>query len=429
MDSPSVIKEDLIQYVWKSKLFDINDLITTCGLKVSILNFGVHNHDSGPDFLNAKVMIDGILWAGNVEMHVTSSDWNAHKHSADLAYDNVILHVVYEHDTEILRKDNTRIPCIELKSRIPNKLKSNYLTLINNTSWIPCEGSIQKTSLSKHKLMYYNLLVERLERKTKEIKTILDQENNDWEQVSFILLSKYLGSRVNKLPMEMVARSIPFQILLKNINRPFILEAILIGQAGLLTSGFKDEYPKKLKKEYLFQKEKYNLKPINPIMWKMSRLRPANFPLIRLAQLSKIIETNGSLFRMLIDTKNVTRILELFNAIASEYWDTHYRIDVESKYKEKALGKSFAEMICINVVAPILFLYGKEMSDDRYISQSITLLEAIPPENNTIIKKWNSLGLLVENGFASQALIQLKNEYCNKFRCLSCRIGNEIINQ
>ena len=427
MESPSVIKEALIHYVWKTRQFDHNDLTLTDGRKLSIHDYGSQNSDAGPDFSNGKISIENIQWAGNIEMHSASSMWIKHGHGDDPAYNNVVLHVVYEDDLPVKRKEGSRIPTLELKGRINHKIKENYARLISGSTWIPCEKLIHQVDAFKVKLWIEKVAIERLERKTSHIYQLLEQCNDDWEQACFVLLSRYLGSRVNVLPMELMSKQCDVKILYKNSDNLNTIEAILFGISGLLNSPYKDEYPNTLKNEFEFYRRKYLLKNINPVSWKFARMRPFNFPTLRIAQLSSLLHNKRFLFRSFVEAEDTAAIKPLLQAKASEYWDTHYRFDEESKMQEKRLGNTMIDLIIINVIAPLIFVYGQYLSDEKLKEKALNFLEQVPAESNNITRKWVKLGLQNENALSSQSLIQLKQEYCDLKRCLECSIGNELI--
>ncbi len=423
----SIIREDLLYYLWKTKIFNMNNLVTEDGQTIEILDFGLQNHDAGPDFFNAKIKIDNTIWVGNVEMHVFSSDWKRHNHDLDKAYDNVILHVVYEHDREIHTTTDQFIPCLELKGRIPAVIKSNYAKLISNNNWIPCEKTIHKVDDHIVSFWLQRLVAERLEAKTAYIKTILESTNNDWEETLYIVLTRYLGSRVNLEPFESLAKSLSLTILQKNKDDILKIEALFFGQAGMLAADHKDEYFQQLKTEYYYLSKKYDLHPIPIVGWKFAKMRPIGFPTIRIAQLAQIIFNTEHLFSKIKSTKDINKLKEYFSVMSSEYWNDHYRFGNISVYKEKPMGAGLIDLIVINVISPILFLYGKSIDDPMYCDRAIDHLEAIKYEKNKIIKKYKSLGIQISSASDSQALIQLKNEYCKNKKCMSCNIGNKLI--
>lgn len=422
-----IVREDLLYYLWKTKTFDMIDLKTICGQSIEIIDFGVHNHDAGPDFSNAKVKIGDTIWAGNVEMHVYSSDWEKHSHDLDKAYDSVILHVVYEHDRQIHTTTEQLIPTIELKQRIPADIKHNYARLISNNNWIPCES--QLPSVAAHTVTFWlqRLVADRLESKTAYLQTILSLTHNDWEETLYIYLMRYMGVRVNTDPFESLAKNLPLALIQKNQDDLYKIESLLYGQAGMLMADHADPYYQSLKSEYAFLKQKYKLTHIPPVSWKFARMRPAGFPTIRLAQMAQILYHTRHLFSQIKEATNIEGVRSLFVAEPSEYWSHHYRFGTESVHKDKALSRSFANLIIINVVAPILFLYGQSIDDRNYCDRAIELLEAIKPEKNKIITNYKELGMPILSAADSQAALELKKKYCDAKRCLSCAIGNSLV--
>lgn len=424
------MREDFLHYVWRFKQFEFLDLSTTDGQQIKIDNFGNYNTDEGPDFLEAKVSIAGTLWAGNVEMHLNASDWIKHKHSENKAYNNVILHVVWQEDVKILDNENNVIPCLTLSDKVDIKLQSKYLGLLNSQLWVPCQENIHHIKKITVRSWLERLMIDRLEEKIESLASTLTQVENNWEQLLFILIARNLGLKPNAKQLEDVARSLKVEILFKHANDLDQLEALLFGQSGLLTSSQKDDYPTELSREYDFLSKKYDLTKPKFINWKLLRLRPSNFPTLRIAQLAAIYASNDLMFDKLLNG-SLPEILSLFNNItASEYWDKHYLFDKTSENKKKKkLGKSRINILLINVVVPILFLYGKMRGEDKYIDKSLSLLEELPSEKNQIIKTWNDIGIESSSAFDSQALIHLKTRFCAKQRCMQCAIGNEIMKQ
>ncbi len=431
------MREDLLHFVWRTRRFDFQQLTTTEGAAINIQHFGEHNTHAGPDFHNAKIQIGETLWAGNVEMHLKSSDWNRHKHSNDRAYDNVILHVVLEEDEPIfrdrapnsLRESGERIPCLELKKRIDNKLSKTYLKLLHSEHWIPCQHHFFEVSDLKKTLWLDRLLVERLEVKTQAIANRLEQNKNHWEETFYQFLARNFGVKVNNDAFEQLARATPLIHLSKHKNDLFQIEAMLFGQSGLLEKEFEDDYPNHLKKEYQFLKTKYQLEPIAAVNWKFLRLRPANFPTIRIAQFARLIYQSAGLFSKILEIKSVEEVEKLFKLELSDYWKTHYTFDKESPQKSKKLGKTAIHLFIINTIAPFLFLYGKWKKEESFKDKALELLEQLKPEKNSIINGWKDLGLEPESANQTQSLLQLKNEYCNKKRCLECQIGAAILSE
>ncbi len=426
-DPYATLKEDFIQYLWRVKKIYLHDLKTTEGETVEIIEVGRHNTNAGPDFLDAKIKIGGVLLVGNVEMHLRSSEWIKHKHQDDLAYQNVILHVVLVEDEIIYHGNKSRIPCLELRSRIPPRISKTYLKIINNETWIPCQHLFHKVSKIQLGLWLDRLLVERLQRKTAYISERLAATQNDWETCFFQLLCRSFGTKVNTEPFEWLSWILPLNLLAKHQDRLLHIEALLFGQAGMLEGTFRDAYPQKLQREYQFFRKKYKLEPIHTAAWKMLRLRPANFPTIRIAQLAMLIFKSRHLFSKSLAAKNVKEIENMFKLDVSAYWQTHYLFDKVTAKRKKSMGKATIHLLIINTIAPFLFLYGKRKGEQRYQDQALKLLEEIPAEKNKIIARWKELGLTPTSAYETQALLELKNNFCDRKACLSCTVGHQVL--
>jgi len=424
-----IIQEDLLYYIWKTKTFDMSNLKTSDGQVIEIIQFGTQNMDSGPDFSNGKIKIGDTLWVGNIEMHVYSSDWVRHCHDIDKAYDNVILHVVFEHDKEVYTTSEQFIPCLELKDRIAKPILSKYGKLLANNNWIPCEKQIVKVPQHTISFWLQRLIAERVESKTDYLKKILNQTNTNWEETLYIYLSRYMGARVNMDPFESLAISLPYLLLQKNKDDLHKIEAFLYGQAGMLEANYQSNYYKELKREYRYLSKKYDLKHIPLISWKFARMRPVGFPTIRIAQLAQILFKNDRMFSNIILEEDTNELKKLFKVKTSSFWDYHYRFGKEAKYKEKNIGDTFVDQLIINVICPVVFLYGKYIADERYCERALRHLESIKAENNNIVKKFKSIGVSCKTASESQALIELKSNYCNKKQCITCVIGSSILKE
>lgn len=431
------MKEDFLHYIWKYKLFDTLKLLTQNSEQIEIINFGLHNTDAGPDFFNGKVKIGQTTWAGNIEIHVNSSDWIKHKHESDKAYDNVILHVVYNNDREVKDKDGNPITTIALKGLIDENLIEKYDNLLQSKDWIPCGKQIRTIDEFTINSWINRLAIERLERKSYEIKETLEHNKNNWEETFYQYLFKYFGLKVNAQPFELLAKNTPLKIIEKH-NGLFSIEALLYGQAGYLNEsrpdGYRDsgedDYYNSLKKEYQFLKSKFSLTDLDKSLWKLLRLRPSNFPTIRISQLAGLLCNHTRLFARIIETESVKELQQLFHIQASEYWNTHYQFGVEVKdSKLKKMGINTINNIIINVIVPFTFVYGKAKQNEKLVEKSLNLLENIKAENNSIIKNWSNLGVKSYNAMQTQSLIELKNNYCSQKKCLNCSIGNQIIQQ
>ena len=420
------MKEEFLHYLWKFKKFDPLNLKTFNGEEITIINVGQYLELAGPDFFNAQITIGNQKWAGNVEIHIKSSDWYVHHHERDEVYENVILHVVWEHDTEIFRKNNTEIPVLELKKYVDAATITNYQSLISPKSWIFCEKQLKEIDGFTINNWLERLFFERLERKSKPIFELLVQTKHDWEAVLFCLLAKNFGLNTNGEIFSKIAQSIPFSVIRKESFEVENLEALLLGSAGLLDSEKEDTYFKDLKFRYFYLLHKYQLEKgiVEPVQF--FKHRPDNFPTIRLSQLANLYHGHQNLFSRISTATSAKGIYEIFEISASDYWQNHYQFDKESPKKKKKLSRSFVDLITINTIIPLQFAYAK--SQAKEISEDlIQLLNEVAPEKNAIMDKFNSFGIKSKNAFESQSLLQLKNEYCNKSRCLECAIGMELL--
>ncbi len=421
--------EEFLHYVWKQRLFTQNNLFDCQGQALNILSAGILNPNSGPDFNNAKIKMNETTWAGNVEIHIKSSDWKTHKHHLDKAYDSVILHVVWENDMNIYRTNGTLIPVLVLQKLVDPQLISKYQYLKNNQNWIACEQQLPLVNAFITQQWLQRILIERLEHKAQAVIAINEQLRGNWEETFYVVLAQSFGFKVNALPFNMLALSLPQQILAKHKNNTTQIEALIFGQGGFLSDNFSDDYPQKLKNEYSFLQQKYGLKPIDKSLWKFSKLRPNNFPTIRLAQFAAIVCISTHLFSKILEATNILDLKLLFNkAKINNYWQTHFQFNIESKAAHKKLGKNSLDLIIINAIAVITFCYGKQTSNEGYLNTALNLMENIKPEKNSVVEKFKSLGINVLNAYDSQALIHLKNNYCEQKKCLHCGIGNNILN-
>ena len=428
------MKEDFLHYVWKFQKFNTQDLKTTTGDLLRIIAVGQHNQNSGPDFFNAQLTIDDQFWAGNVEIHIKSSDWYLHHHENDPAYDNVVLHAVWEHDAEIFRKDNSAIPTLEMKCCIQSNTLSRYYRLFHiKHKWINCENELNQVDDFILKNWLERLYVERLEQKSEFILTALKKSNNHWEELLFKLLCKNFGLKVNGEAFSSLAESLDFSTFQKSAQTVNNLESLLFGQAGLLGDLKEDGYFKELQENYKYQKYKFGLDNSSVIVPKYFRLRPPNFPTIRLSQLAVLYVTKKQLFATLISGSSEGQLVQtleeyysLFKIAASEYWDTHYNFGVISVKRRKFLSKNFIDLLLINTVIPLQFCYAKYLGKD-ITEELLQLASRIACEENTKVKKYKKLGFIASDASQSQALLQLKNKYCDKMRCLQCAVGNSIL--
>jgi len=418
--------EEFLYYLWQYQLLEKN-IICSTGEDVSVVNPGSRNHDSGPDFINAKIKFCDTLWVGNVEIHLKSSDWNHHKHDKDEAYSNVILHVVLHDDHKIYDSGGNLIPAIEIMNSYNELVYQRYEYFLKNKNWIPCEKDILEVGQLSFNSWLERILVERFERKMKETEMKLNFGHNNWEDAFYQVLASNFGFKVNEQPFLMLAKSLPFMILQKHRTRLHEAEALLYGQAGMLNETFEDAYPNILKETYTFLRNKFSLVPIGKHLWKYLRLRPSNFPTIRLSQFATLFHHNDGLFSAVLDSSNINELTNLFGVPASDYWNNHYVFDKSANFKVKHFGKSAIHIIIINTVVQFLFLYGKYKRDGKYRSKAIQFLLDLPPEENATITGWKNLGIVPVNAFESQALLELKGKYCNLKKCLNCTVGVSLL--
>ena len=419
------MKESILHYVWQNKLFTAHNLCTTDGESVEVIDVGKYNTDAGPDFFNAKIKIADTIWAGNIEIHTCSTDWTKHNHHSDKAYDSVILHVVQQADADVFRIDGEKIP--QLLLVYPKEIEANYEQLIFEQKWVPCADKIGLVPEIFIQSWKNALLTERLEQKTQVIEHLLSDNNQHWEEAFYIILARNFGFGTNNQAFETLAKSLPVTVLGKHKDNLFQLEALLFGTAGLLKDEITDEYAQKLKQEYHFLRSKFSLNPIDGSLWKLLRLRPDNFPYIRIAQFAALIHSSSKLFSRIVENPDVDYICSLFLCEPSAYWKTHYLFEAESPSKSKKLGHSSINGILINTVVPFLFYYASQKRNDDLKDLAIQMLEKIPHEQNSIITAWQSLGVKSESAYDSQALLQLKKQYCDEKKCLRCRIGHKVL--
>ncbi len=423
------MQEDFLHYIWKHKKLDISSIITTEKEVITIVSVGQHNLNSGPDFFNAQLKIGNQLWAGNVEIHVKSSDWFLHNHETDTAYDNVILHVVWEHDTDVFRKDNSEITTLELKNYISKSALNNYEQLFSKSpKWINCENEIASVDSFSIQNWIERLYFERLERKSDDIKKLLETSKNDWEAVLFKMLTKTFGLKVNGDAFLSLANSIDFSIIRKVRTNQVQLESLFLGQSDLLSNDVQDSYLDELKNDYQFLKQKFNLTNQLAVRVQFFRLRPSNFPTIRLSQLANLYNKQQNLFSKVIEATSVKDFYTIFSVETSAFWKSHYTFSKTSRESKKAVTQSFIELLLINTIIPLKFAFaayqGKQI--DKEI---VALINEIAPEKNSIIDKFSSLKVNVSSALQSQGLLQLKNDYCNKNKCLQCVIGSSLLNR
>jgi hypothetical protein len=418
--------ERLLHYVWKHKLYAPERLQTSEGIPVSVIDTGIQNTDAGPDFFNAKVKIGETLWAGSIEIHEKASDWLRHQHDKDKAYDSVILHLTGLHDAQVYRSNGELIPQALLT--VPEGLKQHIDWLIHRDVPVPCLPCIKEID-PIHTLGWMNaLLSERLERKTNDILHLLEQYEDDWNEVFYIILCRSFGFGVNNDAFERLAKSLPLRFIRKQRGSRSQVEAMLFGQAGMLHDDIPTcHYYHLLQQEYKFLRHKFDLQPLDESLFKSLRMRPGNFPHLKLAQLAALWSRYDALFPLIRDEVDLGEIKKVFRIQPSDYWQTHYHFRQSSPPQNKPLGETAIHILMINVVAPFLFAYGHKNGRHEYSERAIRLLESLPPEKNNIVYLFNRAGLPAVHAGDSQALIQLKREYCEKKKCLYCRIGFRLL--
>ena len=417
--------EQLLHYVWKHKIFPLKELKTTTGQQVEVIDTGLANTDAGPDFFNAKLKLDGVLWIGNIEIHERSSDWFKHGHHADAGYNSVILHIASEIDTEISRSNGERIPQIQLIC--PEAVRTNYKELLETDSYPPCYRIIPSLPpFTAHSWMTA-LQMERFEQKATLLNERLKRCQGNWEDAFFITLARNFGFGLNGDAFETWAHQLPFRAVDKHRNDLFQIEAIFFGQAGILEDSDGDGYYLRLKKEYTYLQHKFGLIPMDASLWRFLRLRPANFPHIRIAQLACLYHRAYGLLSRIMETETLQGVRDILKGGTSEYWLTHYTFGGSSPSRPKTLSNTSLDLLIINTVVTFLYAYGLHKGNPVLCARAGSFLEELKAENNYITRMWEQCGMKTSNAADSQALIQLKKEYCDKKKCLYCRIGYEYL--
>lgn len=416
------MNEKLLQYAWQNRYFDQSALTTTNNEPITILHPGLLNTNQGPDFSGARIRLGETEWAGNVELHVQTADWLKHGHQFDHQYKNVILHVVWEHTEDHC----PGIPVLELQGRIPAVLKEQFSTWMNNPTWIPCFRELKNFSIQPSMAWKEQLVLDRLARKSTQIQSNLEHLKGHWEEVFWWMIAGNFGISVNTDAFSEMARSLPLSLISRHKHQIHHLEALLMGQCGLLNEKFEDPYPRLLQKEYQFLRGKYTLKPIKtPVQF--LRMRPGNFPTVRLAQLAMLIHQSAHLFSKIKDLEDADKVEQLFRVTANDFWHYHYRLVKQSPYSRKTLGNTMIQNLLINTVVPALFTYGKYNRDEGYCKKAIRWLRETPPELNNTTRLFRQQGVIAENALDTQALMELKKYYCDERKCLECEIGQKLL--
>ncbi len=424
------MNEELLHFIWQHKLYKAGLYVTSNQKSMEVVHPGLPNSDAGPDFFNAKIKLDGILWAGNVEIHFKSSDWRKHQHHQDLRYDNVVLHVVLKNDEKVFSTSGRAIPAWEME--IPQTTFSRYQTLYEHKGFIACENQINQIDGFEIDQWIERMLVEKLEAKVNGIVSLLETYQNDWLEVFYILLARNFGFGLNGDLFEQLARQTPWKITAHISDAPEKLEALFLGQGGFLEGlVFDDDYITLLAKEYRILKQKYALEAVSSHLWKFLRLRPVNFPTIRLVQLAALIAKNKSLFEQLLHCDSLKTAVEQLKAEPAGYWTNHYRPCVPGTKSSKKLGQQAVDLIIINTVIPLFFAYGKLRDKPMYQQKALDWLFELPPEKNRVVKKWAMPGVDIKARSAAQTqgLVFLKNNYCDNKKCLHCRIGHQLLSK
>lgn len=419
------MNEALLQFIWQYSLYQPTGLHTEDGEPLTVIHSGKLNRDAGPDFLESKIKVGDTTLVGNTELHIKSSDWLKHGHQHDAAYKNLVLHVVYENDAADVA-GNT--PVLVLKDHIPQDVIARYTRLMQAPYQLPCAGQHEKVKSITKESWLNRLLAERWEQKLGDWNVLLENSAEDWRNLLYWRTAANFGFKTNATPFLMLAQSLPLNIPTKHKDNLMQIEALLFGQAGMLEGDFEEDYPRELQREYDYLRKKYKLKPIAGHLWKFLRMRPANFPTVRIAQFAALIHKSLHLFSQIIETHSVKEIEPLLDVTASSYWDTHFRFDaIQEDKSPKALGKASVQNIIINTIAPIQFLYAARQDTHKLQEQALQLLESVPAEKNNITTMWAENGWQAQNAAQSQALLQLYNNYCSSKRCLECTVGLKIL--
>ena len=420
-----LLNEQLLQFIWQHRYFNTQQLTLTTGEPLDILIPGQHNTNQGPDFLQARIKINNNVWAGHIELHAHASHWHKHKHSHDGHYGNVILHVVWYADM-LIAHNGKPIPTLELHDKVPKILLERLQHLMNQPKPLPCSYAMAQVSHLVWQSWKDSMLIERLKYKTQAIEQMLHQTKRHWETCLWWLMARYFGQTANADAFEQIAQSIPLTIIGKHKNQIHQLESILFGQAGLLNDNFKEDYPIMLAKEYKYLQHKHKLQAPK-ILLHFLRMRPLNFPTVRLAQLSMLLHKASHLFSISIETDDIQVVRSIIQVQANDYWHYHYQLDEPSGYKPKRVGKDMADRLLINVIVPIVFAYGHLQQNTAIIEKALYWLQHIPVEKNNIVTIWKRNGVDMQHAADSQALLTLYGEYCQQKRCLQCAVGHSIL--
>ncbi len=424
------MREEFLHFIWKNRLFGTDHLYTRDGRQLVVIDPGEYNRDAGPDFFNSRIRVGETEWAGNVELHINASDWYSHRHHLDHAYDNVILHVVANYDAVVESAGGT-VPdtfIISWQAEVEDK----YNEYMDKPDIIACRNDLDKIPGYTRRHCISMMAEERLQTKIKRIKVVLRSTNNDWDETLYRLLAKYFGMKVNAGPFTVLALNLPLRIIRKHADKRLQVEALMYGQAGMLEPGafnweIYDEYYCSLLAEYRLLRQKYSLKPAEPSMWKFHRLRPLNFPTVRISQFAGLINTGSSLFGILKKCRDTGGLRKVLSSAASSYWDNHYTFGSYKKGKEKRTGSTMINVLMINTIIPMLFLYGRETGMDEYCNRAVNMLDDIEAEDNRVLREWSEAGIRPYSALESQGLIHIREKYCKNRQCLNCPFGSKLI--
>lgn len=421
--------EEFLHFLWRFNLIRPNHLFTEEGQEIRLIKAGDYNQDAGPDFQHAQLFIDDVQWVGQVEMHLNSSDWYAHKHQNDSAYNNVILHVVWRDDKPVKNREGQTIPTLVLERKVPKQLISKYQAIQENKDELPCSHFLSSVERLVKISMLDRVVMERLTRKADEIYDAWEKNGKDWRQTFYQVLLKGFGFKVNKAAMSYLADALPISVLLKHRDQLIELEALLLGTAGLLDGVEKDDYHRDLKKVYEPLARKFQLidRKLEVVNWKYSKLRPPNFPEVRLVQFAALIHSHGDMFQTVFEMRSAGDVKLLFRLPNSQYWQKHYRLGVAAPSKLSGIGSQSINILCLNTVVPMMVAYGKHKGVDEFANRALEILESMPGEDNTIVRSMTVSGFTCNSALDSQGLLELKSQYCQKKKCLDCQIGVSVL--
>lgn len=424
------MQEEFLYFIWQQRLLLQPDLRLTNGERIEIIHPGYRNYESGTDFFNARLRIDGMLWAGNVEIHTRASDWHRHHHTGDLSYDNIILHAVAINDTDIRRLDGSPFPTLVMAGNFPSYYTENYRHLMEgHGKYLPCSAQLQETNELVRQQVLDRMLTERLESRFADLESIVAATDKRWPEAFHRLLGKSFGFKTNATPFELLTTGLPHELLIRHRDNTEDIEALLYGQAGLLPPHSSDPYAERLKRQYRFLRHKYHLQPLSAHLWKFGGLRPVNFPTLRISQFAALFNHHEYLLDRIINAIELTDLAQLLDVTASDYWYQHYRFGIRSEPYAKKLGKDAIHTLIINAIIPFLFYYGKRRHQPLLCDKALYWLEKCPPENNRIIRLFQETGWYSQNAGNTQAQLHLKKQYCDLKKCVNCGIGQHLLQQ